>query len=89
MLIWSFNKERKELSNNITSIHKTNDKLMLQKSKMDDNKNFKMKITNFINDKEDEKVLRTDVKNLMRKQEVIQAKYDESLKFLKKMDKDI
>lgn len=51
---------------------------------MDDNKNFKMKISNFINDKEDEKVLRIEVKNLVRKQEVIQAKFDNAVKFLKK-----
>ena len=68
----------------MTLVHKANDKLSLQKSKMDDNKNFKMKIGNFIADKDEEKALRADVKNLLRKQEVLRAKYDEAVKYAHK-----
>ena len=85
----SVNKEMVEISNSITQTTRINGKLSLQKSKMDDNKNFKMKIKNFIADKELEKSLKNDIKNLMRKQEVIQAKYEESVKLLEKNDIEV
>ena len=85
----SVNKEMIEISNSITQTTRINGKLSLQKSKMDDNKNFKMKIKNFISDKELEKSLKNDIKNLLRKQEVIQAKYEESAKLLEKNDVEV
>lgn len=81
--------EMKDISNSITHTTRINGKLSLQKSKMDDNKNFKMKIKNFISDKELEKSLKNDIKNLLRKQEVIQAKYEESVKVLEKNDVNV
>ena len=66
--------EKKAIGDLITSIGKKNDKLSLQKSKMDDNKNLKMKINNFIKDKETENELKYQIKNLKRKIEIIEPK---------------
>lgn len=67
--------EKKAISDMITAIGKKNDKLSLQKSKMDDNKNLKMKINNFIKDKELESELKYQIKNLKRKVEILEPKY--------------
>ena len=77
-------KEKEDLSNFITKIQKKNDRLAMQKSKMDDNKKFKMKIGNFIQDKDMEKQLVYSIKNLKRKHEVIDFKWKDSVAFLKK-----
>lgn len=71
----NIDKEKKAIGDLITSIGKKNDKLNLQKSKMDDNKNLKMKINNFIKDKETEAELKYQIKNLKRKIEVLEPKY--------------
>lgn len=59
----------------MTAISKKNEKLSLQKSKMDDNKNLKMKINNFIKDKELQAELKYQIKNLKRKIEILEPKY--------------
>lgn len=71
----SIDNEKKAVGDLITSIGKKNDKLSLQKSKMDDNKNLKMKISNFIKDKETENELKYQIKNLQRKIEILEPKY--------------
>lgn len=38
---------------------------------MDDNKNVKLKVSNFIKNKEQEKSLNYNIKNLLRKNEII------------------
>lgn len=67
--------EKKIISDTITEIGKRNDKLSLQKSKMDDNKDLKMKINYFIKDKETENHLKYQIKNLKRKIEILEPKY--------------
>ena len=69
-------KEKRDITEMISTITKRNDKLSLQKSKMDDNKNLKMKINNFIKDKELEGNLRYQIKNLKRKIEILQPKFN-------------
>lgn len=66
-------KEKKDLTNMITEVQNKNEKLTLQKSKMDDNKNLKMKINNFIKDKETENALKYEIKNLKRKIEILRG----------------
>lgn len=82
-------KEKEDLSNLITKIQKKNDRLAMQKSKMDDNKKFKMKIGNFIQDKDMEKQLVYSIKNLKRKHEVIDFKWKDSVKYLRKHGIDV
>ncbi len=82
--ILNVDKEKLLISNSITNIQKTNDKLSLQKSKMDDNKNLKMKISNFIMDKDLEKNLHYAIKHLKRKHDVIDFKYRNASRYFKK-----
>ncbi len=51
---------------------------------MEDNKDLKMKISNFIQDKDQEKNLIYIIQNLERKHEVIDYKYQKAQKYLKK-----
>ena len=81
--------EHENISNEITEITKKNDKLSLQKSKMEDNKDLKMKISNFIQDKDLEKNLIYIIQNLERKDEVIDFKYRKARKYLKKQGEEI
>ena len=68
--------EKKTITDMITLMTKKNDKLFLQKSKMDDNKNLKMKINNFIKDKELEGDLKYQITNLKRKIEILEPKFN-------------
>ena len=56
-------------------LKKKNEKLKYQLSKIEDSKKIQMKIENFIEDKEMERSLKYEIKNLKRKIEISQKKY--------------
>lgn len=58
--------------------------LVLQKLKINENKKIQMKIENYIEDKEKEKNLKYEIKNLKRKIEINQKKYQKALNMEKK-----
>jgi hypothetical protein len=62
--------------------------LVLQKLKINENTKLQMKIENYIEDKEKEKNLKYEIKNLKRKIEINQKKYKRAL-ILKKKSNEI
>lgn len=56
----------------------------MQKLKINENKKIQMKIENYIEDKEKEKNLKYEIKNLRRKIEINQKKYQRALLLEKK-----
>lgn len=68
-----------EINNKIKKMKEKNKILILQKNKIEDNKKIKMKIENFIEDKELEKTLKYEIKNLKRKIEINEKKYKKAL----------
>ena len=80
-------KKNKKLDAEIKKLKQDNKILKLQKSKIQDNKKIQMKIENFIEDKEQEKDLKYDIKNLKRKIEINQKKYKKALALEKRNEK--
>lgn len=78
-LSWDKKKKNRNLVEKTQELKKKNEKLKYQLSKIEDSKKIQMKIENFIEDKELERSLKYEIKNLKRKIEINQKKYNKAL----------
>lgn len=82
--IVEYKKEETELVAKMTTLSKKNEQLEVHKTKIEDDKNLKMNISTLIEDKERERELAYNIKNLKRKISILEVKYDQAVKFFKR-----